>query len=412
MVSKELPHDTLAEQSILGIILSESERIDLQVSDFYHIEHQKIFKAMKNLWDRGVLPDIVTVSDELKKSGELEEIGGITYLMNLAKNAIGFSNLEYYVKIVREKSALRKAFELSEKITNSVYNNDLESVRGLGMQIANLYASEVEKPFSETFTPEDYERLASTKRWTSHIEKMTRFVPFMRGENIYLAGKTSTGKTQLALNLAWDFVAQGAKVGYVSMELGREQLLIRLINWELGDDANSIMGEWRLAQIDLRDKHWWNIGMQIITQEQYKNFYFTEEIYYLEDLESWVEGHKFDVVFIDYIQLLKSTHKFNSRNEELEYIARELRRISKKHCVVILSQFNRYREEDEAEIDLSRLRDSGALEQTATSVILIRRDQDEPHNFFYAVAKNQTFGTLSNGWKKLELLPSGRFKEV
>jgi hypothetical protein len=152
--------------------------------------------------------------------------------------------------------------------------------------------------------------------------------------------------------------------------------------------------------------------MAIIKQDFYKNFYFTEEYFDLEDIENWIEGHSFDVVFIDYVQLIKTKYGSN-RNEQIEYIARELRRLSKKRCIVVLSQFNRVRNEDEDEIDLSRLRDSGALEQTATSIVLIRRDQDEFNRFFYAVAKNQTFGlgALTNGWKRMILMPSGKFKE-
>jgi len=412
---EELPHDTQAEQSVIGAILIEGQGAEiLTAEDFYHIEHQKIFKVIEELRKRGQVVDLVLLNSELAKQGLLEEVGGTSYLMQLAGSVPNASNIDYYARIVKEKAVLRKAIALAEQITKTAFEGDINNTRRLGMQVSGLYIDALEKPFNEVFTEEDYIRISQTKRWTSeNLYKLTHYVPFMRGENIYIAGKTSTGKTQIALNLAIGFLQQGAKVGYLSMELGREQLLLRLINWETGDDLKQIAeNDKRLVNIDLRQKNWWELGMAIIKQDFYKNFYFTEEYFDLDDIENWIESHSFDVVFIDYVQLIKTRYGSN-RNEQIEYIARELRRLSKKRCIVVLSQFNRARNEDEDEIDLSRLRDSGALEQTATSIVLIRRDQDEFNRFYYAVAKNQTFGlgALTNGWKRMILLPSGKFKE-
>jgi len=407
---KPLPYSVEAEQFILGCILAYGKGgEELSPQDFYWTEHQTIFKAIQNLWSKNIEPDIVSVINEL--GDKLPEVGGESYLMQLAMSIPTSVNLPYYIRVVKEKSVLRHAFELGEKIQDSALSGDLDTIRQIGSELSSLYIDESEKPFGETLTEDDYKRLAESKRWTSdNLSKLTYFIPFMRGENIYIAGRTSTGKTQIALNLALSFLFQGAKVGYLSMELGREQLLLRLINWEFGDELSKISQGTPLANINLKDKKWWDAGMAIINQDVFKNFYFVEEYSDLSDIENWIESHNFDVVFIDYIQLIKTKTR-SSRNEEMEYIARELRRLSKKRCIVILSQFNRAKEEDETEIDLSRLRDSGALEQTATSVVLIRRDKDEINKFYYAVAKNQTLGVLSNGWKKMVLTPSGKFKE-
>jgi replicative DNA helicase len=284
-------------------------------------------------------------------------------------------------------------------------NFEFETARKLANEIILLNENVDDKPFSDTFNSEDFERLSKSKRFFSNdLHTLTFYLPFMRGENIYIAGKTSTGKTQLALNLALSFLDRGASVGYVSMELGREQLLIRLLNWEMGNE------QVRLSDIDIRQKEWWDLGMALIKQDKFKNFYFTEEFNRLDDIISWIEIHKFDVVFIDYIQLMKSGTGRN-RVEELGDIAKEFRRLSKKRCMVILSQFNRQKDEDEDEIDLSRIRDSGEIEQTATGVILIRRDKKEASQFYYAIAKNQTYGSLSL-WKRIDLNFNGAFKEV
>jgi replicative DNA helicase len=242
----------------------------------------------------------------------------------------------------------------------------------------------------------------------------------MRGENIYIAGKPSRGKTQLALNLALSFLDRGASVGYISMELGREQLLIRLLNWKLEEkDFKQFVlmslgwetdREIRLSDINIREKVWWDLGMALIKEDRFKNFYFTENFNRLDDIVAWIEIHKFDVVFVDYIQLMKSGTG-RTRVEELGDIAKEFRRLSKKRCMVILSQFNRQKDEDEEEIDMSRIRDSGELEQVATGVIIIRRDKKDVNQFYYAIAKNQTYGSLSL-WKRIDLSFNGRFIEV
>jgi replicative DNA helicase len=293
----------------------------------------------------------------------------------------------------------------SDMAFNLASERNIEEAKKIAGEITLLNIDFDDKPFSDTFNEEDFKRLSEVKRFYSqNLHTLTFYLPFMRKENIYIAGKTSTGKTQLALNLALSFLEEGATVGYISMELGKEQLLIRLLNWEFGND------QLRLSDIDIRKKEWWDAGMALIKQEKFKRFFFTEELTTLQDIVSWIESHRFDIVFIDYIQLIKAGTGKN-RVEELGDIAKEFRRLSKKRCMVILSQFNRQRDEDEEEIDVSRIRDSGEIEQTATGIILIRRDRQNIERFYYAIAKNQTYGTLST-WKELELAPNGMFKEV
>jgi replicative DNA helicase len=314
-------------------------------------------------------------------------------------------NISYYARIVKKNSIARQMMAKGEQIFDLANSLELDEARKIAGEIVLMNENNNDKPFSETFNEEDFKRLSETKRFSSqNLKTLTYYMPFMRGENIYIAGKTSTGKTQLALNLALSFLEQGATIGYISMEVGREQLLIRLLNWEFGKEGI------RLSDIDIRKKEWWGTGMALIKQEKFKRFYFTEDFNKLQDIISWIEAHHFDVVFIDYIQLIKANTGKN-RVEELGDIAKEFRRLSKKRCMVILSQFNRQRDEDEEDIDISRIRDSGEIEQTATGIILVRRDRQETDQFYYAIAKNQTYGTLSY-WKKIELKPNGEFMEV
>jgi replicative DNA helicase len=402
------PYNLEAEQSVLGSLLIDDKELltlNLEPTDFYRDEHQEIFEAMLKLAKKEIPIDIISVSEELKEKGKLEFIGGESYLMQLASSMPNAVNVSYYARIVKKNSIARQMMTKGEKIFDLANSLELDEARKIAGEIVLMNENTIDKPFSETFNEEDFQRLSETKRFHSkNLQTLTFYMPFMRGENIYIAGKTSTGKTQLALNLALSFLEEGAMVGYISMEVGREQLLIRLLNWEFGKEGI------RLSDIDIRKKEWWETGMALINQEKFKRFYFTEEFNKLQDIISWIESHQFDVVFIDYIQLIKAGTGKN-RVEELGDIAKEFRRLSKKRCMVILSQFNRQRDEDEEDIDISRIRDSGEIEQTATGIILIRRDRQETDQFYYAIAKNQTYGTLSR-WKKIELKPNGEFVEV
>jgi len=400
------PHSIEAEQSVIGALLIDSKELkalNLIPDDFYREEHRLIMSVILKLNEKPI--DIVSVAEELKNINKLDFVGGISYLARLADGVPNAANVSYYARLVKTNSISRQMIVKGEQISDFAGRLEFEKARKTANEIVLLNENVDDKPFSDTFNSEDFERLSKSKRFFSNdLHTLTFYLPFMRGENIYIAGKTSTGKTQLALNLALSFLDRGASVGYISMELGREQLLIRLLNWEMGNE------QIRLSDIDIRKKEWWDLGMNLVKQDKFKNFYFTEDFNRLDDIVAWIEIHKFDVVFVDYIQLMKSGTGRN-RVEELGDIAKEFRRLSKKRCMIILSQFNRQKDEDEETIDLSRIRDSGEIEQTATGVILIRRDKKEASQFYYAIAKNQTYGSLSF-WKRIDLNFNGAFKEV
>jgi replicative DNA helicase len=267
----------------------------------------------------------------------------------------------------------------------------------------------------DTFTEENFQKVRSMKRWSSEtLTKLTSLVPFATGENIYIAGRTGQGKTQMAITLGLAFAQQGAKVSYISLEIGIWQLIRRIMNYELGDGLDKT-GQ-SLAKIDFQDRQWWNIGEQIAHNEKsLNNFYYTEEYFDLQKIIDYIESNTFDVVFVDYIQNIQMNGK-GTRNDELEYIAREFRRLSKKRCMVVLSQFNRESKDEGSEdkdMEVSRLRGSGGLEQSATSIILVRREKDNWQQFYYSIVKNQTYGlgTLTRTWKPIILQPNGILKE-
>jgi replicative DNA helicase len=403
-----LPYLLEAEQYVLASILIDQKAIlevlsVLNPKDFYRNEHKYIFEAMKMLYQENIPIDIITVFEKLKEMKQAEFAGGLSYLTSLLNSIPNSLNAWYYAKIVREKSLLRQAAQKGMEIVELGAREDLEGIKEKAIEIQNLNLTS-DTPLSELYTEEDLERLRNSKRFfCKNLRNLTYKLPFMKGEVIYIAGQTSTGKTQLALNLAMSFLKDGAKVGYVSMELSKEQLLVRLLNWEFGNE------QVRLSSIDIRNSEWFRMGQQLVKQDKFKNFYFRQDLSELWEISGWIETHNFDVVFIDYIQMIYLGQRVENRNYELGKVAREFRRLSRGRCMVIMSQFNRKRFGDDEE-DLSRIRDSGEIEQTSTGIIFIQRKKDNDGVFQYSVRKNQTYGILS-GWLDIKLMPNGELKE-
>jgi len=403
-----LPYLLEAEQYVLASILIDQKAISevlsvLNPKDFYRDEHRYIFEAMKMLYQENIPIDVITIFEKLKEMKQAEFAGGLSYLTDLFGSIPNSLNAWYYAKIVREKSLLRQAVQKGMEIAELGAREDLEGIKEKAQEIQNLNLTS-DTPLSELYTEEDLERLRNSKRFfCKNLRNLTYKLPFMKGEVIYIAGQTSTGKTQVALNLAMSFLKDGAKVGYVSMELSKEQLLIRLLNWEFGNE------QVRLSSIDIRNSEWFRMGQQLVKQDKFKNFYFRQDLSELWEISGWIETHNFDVVFIDYIQMIYLGQRVENRNYELGKVAREFRRLSRGRCMVIMSQFNRKRFGDDEE-DLSRIRDSGEIEQTSTGIIFIQRKKDTDGVFQYSVRKNQTYGILS-GWLDIKLMPNGELKE-
>ena len=403
-----LPYLLEAEQYVLASILIDQKAISevlsvLNPKDFYRDEHRYIFEAMKMLYQENIPIDVITIFEKLKEMKQAEFAGGLSYLTSLFGSIPNSLNAWYYAKIVREKSLLRQAVQKGMEIAELGAREDLEGIKEKAIEIQNLNLTS-DTPLSELYTEEDLERLRNSKRFfCKNLRNLTYKLPFMKGEVIYIAGQTSTGKTQVALNLAMSFLKDGAKVGYVSMELSKEQLLIRLLNWEFGNE------QVRLSSIDIRNSEWFRMGQQLVKQDKFKNFYFRQDLSELGEISGWIETHNFDVVFIDYIQMIYLGQRVENRNYELGKVAREFRRLSRGRCMVIMSQFNRKRFGDDEE-DLSRIRDSGEIEQTSTGIIFIQRKKDTDGVFQYSVRKNQTYGILS-GWLDIKLMPNGELKE-
>jgi replicative DNA helicase len=401
---RELPHSTEAEQALIGATLIEDKGIALSPADFYQPEHQKIWATILNLRESGKPADFVLVADTLRKEGKLKEAGGLSYIKTLAEGVPTTENAEYYASVVKEKAVARELIKKGEELQRLGYQEELDKAKELAHDIEDIALFEKDDSFGELFDENFYKRVTNLKRWYSKtLRRITNIIPFTRGEDIVIAGDTSHGKTQLALNLAFTFLEEGADVGYISLEMGKIQLAKRMVNWEYAG-SETLLPVLDFAKPDIQGM------LKALTDlEPYKShFHFYERSRQYNDILRWIDAHHFDIVFIDYIQNI-SLDRPMREYEKISLIAKMIRTdVSKKRCTVVMSQL--HRREDE-EPTLNSLRGSGAIEESASSVILLWKDSENAVVTKYKIAKNQTTGVVS-GWRRLKLQPNGAFVEL
>ena len=408
MVFTELDY----EQLLLGGLLTGGDFAEvsfLQPEDFSKTIHQVIFKAMENLYRKNKPLDIALILEECHKIGRSLSIDEEKYLAYLMFNSLGFPNDRIYAEKIKYASNKDKAVSLAGKIARDLTAGKIVDKDEFGK--AKEYAEKIEDlavtqntAFPEVVSKIDFKELAKVKRYRSkRLSTLTDYVPFTKNEVVYIAGRSSMGKSQFAINLMEDFLEQGAKVLYVSLEMGVEQFLLRLVAWDYANDGLPI---W---EINIRDTQWKQSIDLMMKQEKYKGLFFVDNVVDIRDIVSKITGCDADVAIVDYIQLVRA--KGENRNMELEYIAGEFRRLSRNRLMIVLSQLSRRSLKDDNEMSLEDLRGSGGLEQTASSVIGIKRDKDDKKKFAYKVLKNQTLGRLSD-WIEMHLDGSGRFFEI
>jgi replicative DNA helicase len=401
------PYNIEAEMSVIGSVLIDftaGEKVleVIQPSDFFREEHRIIMEAIATLVANKEPTDIVSVSTELKKRKKLQEVGGTSYLAQLAEAVPNSANAYYYAKAVKTDSICRQDIALTEKASKAFYERDIDKGRQYAEQITQLIVPDKTVAFSDMFDEEEMRRLISLKTWhSSHLKSLTDTLPIGLGELDVIAGRTSTGKTQVALNLLLDFLKEGATVGYVSLEMVKSQVLRRILAYY--DDTP-------LYKIDFRDEGMLMKAQALLKTEEFKNFRFRDDLMDINDIISWTLATRPDVLFLDYIQLMNDRTASTKEYEKLSTIAAKIRSIlTRKSAVITLSQMNRKEGDDEN--DLSKIAGSGRIEQVATGIVFLERRIDDPRLIRYRVLKNQSNGVLTD-WRGLLLTPSGALQEV
>ncbi|HEV7950978.1 MAG TPA: replicative DNA helicase [Glaciihabitans sp.] len=388
------PHDLLAEQSAIGgMLLSKDAVADVVESvrgvDFYIPKHEIIFDAILGLYSHGEPTDVIAVTDELTKSGELSRAGGAEYLHTLTGLVPTAANAGFYSTIVAEKAVLRRLVEAGTRIVQMGYASEGEVVDLVNNAQAEIYGvtggveSEDYVPLSEAVTAAVDEIEAAAGRDGQMIGVPTGFAQLDAltnglhpGQMIILAARPAIGKSTLALDFARSAAIHHDMPTIVfSLEMGRSEIAMRLLSAEASVPLQSM----RKGTVDGRD--WTKLASirgQIADAPLYiddsPNMTLVEIRAKCRRLKQKV-GLK--MVIIDYLQLMTSGKKVESRQQEVSEFSRALKLLAKEIGVpvIAISQLNRGPEQRaDKKPALSDLRESGSLEQDADMVILLHRE--------------------------------------
>jgi replicative DNA helicase len=395
-VDRPLPHNLEAERSVLGAILIHNDAFNqaaevLNPRDFFRDAHRRIFEKMVQLSERGHAIDFVTLKEELSRTGELDEVGGPAYIAALVDGLPQATNIEYYARIVREKSTLRNLIFSANKILANAYEAEQEPNQILDDAEQAIFAIAEDRvragfvsmralahaSFETIERAHEHKQLVTgVPSGFADLDELT--AGFQPGDLVIIAARPSVGKTALALNVAQHVGTKTARtVGIFSLEMSKEQLFLRMLTSEARIDSH------RLRTGFLVESDWGRLSHALGTLSEARIFIDdTPGIGVLEmraKARRLTAEHGLDMLIVDYIQLMQGRGRFENRTLELASISRALKGLAKELNVpvIVISQLSRA---PEARSDhrplLSDLRESGALEQDADVVILLfRADQ-------------------------------------
>lgn len=396
-LERALPNSAEAERAILGGVVLDNGLISqaielLRPEDFYVPSHRRIFMAMIALFERGAEINPILIGEELKKENALESVGGISFITNLTYGLPHSTNIAHYAKVVRGKSMLRQLIKASNKITQEALEQEdepeiiLDHAEQAIFQLADERIRQGfvhVKPVAEQLLEKVQEMegraavLTGLTTGFADLDKMTSGL--QRQDLIIVAARPSMGKTSFAMMLAENAaIHAGAVVGIFSLEMSKEALVMRLLCSQGNIDAQ------RFRNGFLSRPEWAQIAKSLGILADSKIFLDdTAGISVLEmrakSRRLAAEQKKLDLIIVDYLQLMSgSAKRFESRQQEVSQISRELKALAKEMNVpvVALSQLSRAPESrSEHRPQLADLRESGALEQDADVVAFIYREE-------------------------------------
>ena len=392
------PHNIEAEKWVISWALMDNETVwifewdGITYKDFYQKEHGMIYEAIAQLWNDKKTIDVVTVSDQLSKNGNLESVWWIDYLYELSAFLISTSPCVEYSKIVKEKSLLRQVLKVCQQITwdayeqkdtveifdsieKRIYDLTQNQIWDNILSIEEILKGRVEDYMDIVDHPENFNANKVNSGYSQIDEMLTGFKP---GELIILAARPSMWKTAFALNvLANIALDQKKSVAMLSLEMSKESIVDRIMSevsrvpmykiskWNLDNADFAQMGEamekLSTAKIFIDDKAWITVPMLKSKLRKLK-----------------IEEKQLDLVIIDYLQLMHSTVFQNNRVQEISEISRGLKELAKelKVPILALSQLSRAVESRvDKKPQLSDLRESWSIEQDADAVLMLHREE-------------------------------------
>src|SRR5262245_21873817 len=395
-LERALPHNIDAEKSLLGTVLVNNENYYriievLRPEDLYLDAHRIILRQMISLVERSAPIDLVTLQEELLRASQLESAGGMAYLASLLEGIPHLINVEPYIEIIREKSLFRQMVNAMNKIMGECFDQAAPAEEVLDRAEKTLFdlserrmkAGFVSVRDLEASTTRLLEKLYNEREMITGVatgfvdlDRMTSGL--QRSDLVILAARPSMGKTALCLNIAQHVaVKNGGKVGIFSLEMSKEQLLMRFLCAESMVDAHKV----RTGYIGRDDfmkliEALGNVSRAPIFLDDSSTLTVMEMRAKCRRLKA---EHGLDLIIVDYLQLMSSYGKVENRVQEISGISRGLKALAKELevPVIALSQLSRAPEQRQGDHrpQLSDLRESGSIEQDADVVMFIYREE-------------------------------------
>lgn len=397
LLERPLPNNAEAERAILGSVILDndlaSQAIELlKPEDFYVPSHRRIFSAIITLFERHSEINPILIGEELRRDGDLDSTGGVTFITNLTYGLPRFTNITHYAKIVSDKSILRQLIKATNKITSEALEEEDEAEVILDHAEQAIFALADErtrqgfahvKPVADQIlkTVEDMAgRTAMLTGLTTGFNELDTMTSGLQSSDlIVVAARPSMGKTSFALTLAQNAAIHAqAVVGVFSLEMSKESLVMRMLCSEGHVDAH------RFRTGFLSRDEWGRLAGALGRLAETKIFIDdTPGISVLEMRAKArrlaAEQKKLDLLIVDYLQLMSgSSRRAESRQQEVSQISRELKGLAKELNVplIALSQLSRAPESrTDHRPQLADLRESGAIEQDADVVAFIYREE-------------------------------------
>ena len=421
------PHSLEAEKSVLGAAMLSEEALGdvaetVRPDDFYDKNHKEIFEAILDLNRKSLPVDVLTVSEELKKRGSLNMVGGRAYVASLSSSTPTTSNAPEYARIVSEKAALRRLIAAADGIVDKGYDGGMAASQMIDFAEREIF--EISQSRQKGKYTHIQEALLSnldaidkasqmedglTGITTGFADLDAKTSGLQKSDLIILAARPAMGKTAFALSLARNAAVKGnASVMIFSMEMAKEQLSQRLLSMESKVELQKL----KKGNLDRRDWEDINIAMDVLSGT---NIHIDDtagiSIMEMKSKCRRLKAEKgLDLVVIDYLQLMNPEGKADSRTQEISVLSRNLKLLARElDCpVLVLSQLSRAPEtRTDHRPMLSDLRESGSIEQDADIVIFLYRDEyynkentEKPGECEVIVAKHRSgpTGTIDVSW--------------
>ncbi len=389
------PHNVDAEKATLGAVLLDGDVIStvlryLRTDDFYSASHQKIFKSIIDLFNRGETIDLISLTDRLSAGGELEAVGGTTYVSSLTNEVPTSANVAYYAKIVKDRSVRRQLLKISGGLVTQAYDEGLETrvlIEEAEQKIFEITDSQhtdsyrgVHDIIAETI--EAIERLYHTKdSYTGvpsgfpDLDNMTS--GFQKSEFIVIGARPSVGKTALALTMAANMaIHRKVSIGFFTLEMADMALMQRLLSSEARINSEKL----RTGMLRPADFH----NLTEAAGRIYEAPLYIDDTPNIKLLDLRAQARRMKskedikALFIDYIGLIEPENKANvPRHEQVAEISRSIKSLARELQIPIICLSQVGRQSEGKPPTLADLRESGSIEQDADVVLFLHRERED-----------------------------------